>query len=73
MAYRTDIPNPTEPADPVRASCADCKHLKAAVTWWCTNDAAIQWRGTTIPGGTKCPFWTGYDDTPVAPEVAARA
>ena len=72
MAHRTDIAPPPEPPDPERASCYDCTHLKAAVSWWCTNDDAIKWRGTSLPGVEKCPFWRGYDGTPVSESVAAR-
>jgi len=41
---------------PEKASCQDCAHMKAAVSWWCTNKAA-QAEGRTIPGYTNCPHW----------------
>lgn len=43
--------------DSARRSCYDCGHLKAAVSWWCTNKKCIEWRGTSIPGVHNCPFW----------------
>jgi len=43
--------------DHERRSCFDCLHCKAAVTWWCKNDKAVEWRGTQIPGGIGCPYW----------------
>ena len=44
--------------DPVKRSCYDCRSCKAAVSWWCTNEQAVEARGTKIPGVTNCPFWT---------------
>lgn len=61
-----------EPSDPTLARCYDCAHLRGYVTWWCTNQAAIDWRGTSLPGVYRCWFWRGYDGAEVAPEVAAR-
>lgn len=40
-----------------KRNCYDCKHCKAAVTWWCTNKEAIKLRGTLIPGTQNCKFW----------------
>lgn len=40
-----------------KRSCIDCKYLKSALSWWCTNKQAIKSRGTSIPGCIKCPFW----------------
>ena len=37
--------------------CYDCKYLKSAISWWCMNEDAIEWRGTAIPGVCECPFW----------------
>ena len=37
--------------------CYDCKHCKAAVSWWCTREDAIQSRKTKIPDAIKCKFW----------------
>jgi hypothetical protein len=47
----------TEPPDPTRRRCYDCRHMKAAVTWWCTNETAAKAHGTHIPGRRDCPFW----------------
>ena len=43
--------------DPIQKRCYDCRHCKAAVSWWCTNEEAIKARGTAIPGVSQCPFW----------------
>jgi hypothetical protein len=40
-----------------RKECCDCTYLKSKISWWCTNQAAIDWRGTAIPGVALCPFW----------------
>jgi len=47
----------TEESDSTQRRCYDCRSLKAAVGWWCTNKEAIAWRGTSIPGVHDCPFW----------------
>lgn len=39
-------------------SCHDCRNQKAALSWWCTSKEAIEFRGTSIPGGIKCKFWS---------------
>ena len=33
-----------------KRSCYDCKYLKSALSWWCTNEDAKKARGTSIPG-----------------------
>ncbi len=43
--------------DADRKSCVDCRHMKAAVCWWCTNQKAIKYRGTSFPGVHSCQFW----------------
>lgn len=43
--------------DAEKRSCYDCRHCKAAVSWWCQNKAAIEYRGTKIPGIINCNFW----------------
>jgi hypothetical protein len=43
--------------DAERKACADCRHCKGAVSWWCKNPEAVRQRGTSIPGVIKCPFW----------------
>jgi hypothetical protein len=43
--------------DVEKRCCADCKYLKAAVSWWCTSKNAIDVRGTSIPGVKNCPYW----------------
>ncbi len=40
-----------------RKGCYDCKHLTAALSWWCGNKNAIKARGTRIPGVIHCPYW----------------
>ena len=70
---RDDIPPPSGKPDPKQARCYDCAFLKCAVSWWCKNEDAIAWRGTSLPGVSQCPFWVGHDGTPVAPEIAAKA
>ena len=40
-----------------RRSCHQCLYLRAVISWWCTNDECIAWRGTSIPGGQGCPYW----------------
>ncbi len=40
-----------------KRSCYDCKFLKSALSWWCTNEDAIKVRGTRLPGCIKCNFW----------------
>lgn len=49
-----------------KKSCADCGHIKKAVSLWCNNPEAIEARGTRIPGCIKCPYWKpdwNYIDT----------
>lgn len=38
-------------------SCADCFYNRAAVSWWCTNPEAIEYRKTSIPNIKNCAFW----------------
>lgn len=38
-------------------NCAYCGWLTAALHWWCTNQKAIDARGTTFPGICHCPWW----------------
>jgi hypothetical protein len=45
------------PPDAARRACDDCRHMKAALSWWCTNKAACDARGTSIPGVHSCTFW----------------
>jgi len=40
-----------------KKSCADCASLTYAVHLWCSNEEAMKFRGTNIPGCIKCPFW----------------
>jgi hypothetical protein len=55
---RSVIPNQlTEPPDPARRRCYDCRHMKGAVSWWCTNEAAVEAHRTRMPGRHDCPFW----------------
>lgn len=47
----------------------DCRHLKAALSWWCTNPNAIKYRGTSIPGVKGCPF---FEPKPERLAIVAR-
>ena len=40
-----------------RKNCAYCGWMKAALSWWCTNKEAIDYRGTLFPGINHCIFW----------------
>lgn len=40
-----------------RKACPDCRHLKGAVTLWCTNKKAIAAHGTAMPRRILCQFW----------------
>jgi hypothetical protein len=44
-------------ANSERKSCHDCRHCKAALSWWCTHKKAIEERGTALPGVKNCPHW----------------
>lgn len=58
----------TEPPDATQRRCYDCTHLKAAVSWWCTNPAAVKARGTNIPGTRECVYWApGKYEAPKPP------
>jgi len=41
----------------VKKDCYHCKFLTAALSLWCTNDEAVEYRGTNFPGVFKCIFW----------------
>ena len=41
-----------------KRSCFNCSSLTSYVSLWCLNDKAYEFRGTRIPGGIKCLFWT---------------
>lgn len=43
--------------DSEKRSCSDCRHMQAAVSWWCQNENAIKARMTKIPGVHGCPYW----------------
>lgn len=45
------------PPNEKRRACKDCRHLKAAVSLWCTNDDASKRRRTSIPGIRDCEYW----------------
>jgi hypothetical protein len=49
--------NPSEENPYERKCCFDCGHLYSAVSWWCGSEEATEYRGTKIPGCSKCPFW----------------
>ena len=42
-----------------KRECFDCRHLKAAVNWWCTNEKAKKQNGSGIPSIVNCGFWEG--------------
>jgi len=41
----------------VKRDCYHCSFLLRKVALYCTNDEAIQYRGTIFPGVFKCMFW----------------
>ena len=43
--------------DGERRGCTDCKHMQAAVTWWCTSPKAVRRRRTTTPNVIGCQDW----------------
>jgi len=43
--------------DAEKKSCSDCFFLRGAVTLWCLNEEARDYRGTRIPGVYNCHFW----------------
>jgi len=50
------------PCDPEYKFCmskttGDCAYLTSALSWWCTNKDAAEYRGTTIPNIYNCPFY----------------
>lgn len=53
--YRTLIVKGEAGAE--KKECYDCKHCQAAISWWCYNKEAINWRGTRIPGTSNCKYW----------------
>ena len=42
----------------VLRSCYNCAWIVAYVSLWCSNDDAIEDRGTRIPGCIHCPHWS---------------
>lgn len=54
-------------ADSEAKRCYDCRFCQGALTWWCTNETAVEVRRTKIPGIKKCPYWEAalhVDDLP---------
>jgi hypothetical protein len=43
--------------DASKRECFDCRHCKAAVSWWCKNEDARKYHGTGIPQFSDCKFW----------------
>ena len=41
----------------VKRDCYHCAFLVSAISLWCGNDEAIEYRGTVFPGVFKCIFW----------------
>ena len=44
--------------DAERRACTDCRHMQAAVTWWCMNGDAARAHGTRTPAFAGCSFWS---------------
>ena len=51
----------------VKRTCGDCGWLQAAVSWWCKSSEAIEFRGTNLPGCSKCVFWKPRPPAPQRP------
>lgn len=60
MMYEAIMESGTPDSD--NKSCFDCRSCRGAVSWWCKNSDAVEWRGTSIAGVTQCPFWTPVRD-----------
>lgn len=43
--------------NPVKKSCFDCDFCESACSWWCINQEAVKYRGSSIPGVINCHFW----------------
>lgn len=43
--------------DAIKKACYDCYHNQAAMSWWCRNEEAVEYRRTAIPNIYGCPFW----------------
>jgi hypothetical protein len=43
--------------DSNKKACIDCRHMKASVNWWCTNEEARKATGNFIPNVYNCKFW----------------
>jgi hypothetical protein len=43
--------------DAERKACADCRHCKGAVSWWCKNPTAVRENRTSIPMFKGCRHW----------------
>jgi hypothetical protein len=54
-------------------SCFDCYYCQAAVTWWCVNKKATSYRGTAMPGCTKCPYWEPVQTIEEVPKTKRSA
>lgn len=37
--------------------CTECRYFKGYVTLWCTNDKAMEYRGTNMGCVYHCHFW----------------
>jgi len=61
----TNYLEPHEEANPKLRRCYDCVYMRGAVSWWCTNKAAIEYRGTRIPGISHCNFWSPASHSPL--------
>lgn len=56
----------------VKRSCCDCGWLIAVLSWWCSNEKAIEVRRTRIPGCIKCPYWKPMYKTVPAESLWAK-
>lgn len=55
-------------ADSEKRECYDCKHMQAAVSWWCVSEEAKEYRGTGLPSAEGCKFWEAADHIDNLPE-----
>ena len=50
-------PNPEWEKYECNRGCDTCRHLQAAVSWWCMCEEAVKHRGTRLPPTRDCKFW----------------
>lgn len=37
--------------------CYDCRHMQAAITWWCKHPTASALAGSDVGKFSQCPYW----------------